>query len=160
MRLRRAGASLVERQVLRGETWLKDRARRFDRVLVDAPCSGSGAWRRDPHARWQLTPGRLAGYGAAQARSLDQAARLVRPGGRLVYITCSLLRSENERRIEAFLRTRDEFSLLSAAEVWAETLGTENPDPDSFRESCLRLTPARHGTDGFFVAVLERGAAG
>ncbi len=174
-RLRRAGASLVQRQVLQGEDWLKSQAGKFtgkfagkfagkfDRVLVDAPCSGSGAWRRDPHARWQLTPDRLARYRAAQAESLDKAATLVRPGGRLVYVTCSVLPEENERQIEAFLSRQDEFALRPAAIVWSETLGmveTEDPDPGTFREDCLHLTPARHGTDGFFVAVLECRAAG
>ncbi len=157
-RLRRAGADLAERRVLKGEAWLRVQAGKYDRVLVDAPCSGSGAWRRDPHARWQLTPERLAGYRDAQARSLDKAATLVRPGGRLIYVTCSVLPEENEHQIEAFSHGRDGFSLLPAAQVWAEALGSENPGPETFRESCLRLTPARHGTDGFFVAVLERGA--
>lgn len=156
VRLRRAGASLVERRVLKDEAGLEELAGKFDRVLVDAPCSGSGVWRRDPHARWQLSPERLAGYRDAQEQSLGKAARLVRPGGRLIYVTCSVLRVENEDRIEAFLRTREGFSLLPAEQVWAKSLGAENPGPDTFRESYLRLTPARHGTDGFFVAVLER----
>jgi len=156
-RIRRAGATLVERQVLKGEDWMQAQAGTYDRVLVDAPCSGSGAWRRGPHARWQLTPERLAGYRDAQARSLGKAAKLVRPGGRLIYVTCSVLCEENERQIEAFLQSHDEFSARPVAQVWAETLGPEMPDRESFRESCLRLSPARHGTDGFFVAILQRG---
>ena len=170
-RLRRAGASLVERRVLRGTDWLQAQAGGFERVLVDAPCSGSGAWRRDPFARWQLDPERLALYGAAQADSLDKAAGLVSPGGRLVYVTCSLLPEENEVRVEAFLKARGGgaggeagagFTLLPAARIWDETLGrlgAAPPRPAPFAERFLRLTPARHGTDGFFVAVLERNAA-
>ncbi len=156
VRLRRAGASLVERRVLKDEAGLEELAGKFDRVLVDAPCSGSGAWRRDPHARWQLTPARLTGYRDAQEQALNKAAGLARPGGRLIYVTCSVLRAENEERIEAFLQGQAGFSLLPVEQIWAETLGAENPGPDTFRESYLRLTPARHETDGFFVAVLER----
>lgn len=159
-RLRRAGATLVERQVLRGTDWLEAQAGRFDRVLVDAPCSGSGAWRRDPFARWQVNAERLARYGQAQADSLGAAAGLLAPDGRLIYVTCSLLPEENEVRLEAFLRTRSDFTLLPAERVWQETLGrlgAAPPRPAPFAERFLRLTPARHGTDGFFVAILERG---
>ena len=161
-RLRRAGVTMVERQVLRGTDWLAAHAGAFERVLVDAPCSGSGTWRRDPFARWQLNAERLAHYGAAQADSLDKAAGLVGPGGRLIYVTCSLLPEENEVRIEAFLKARSDFTVVPADRVWGETLtplGAAPPAPAPFQDRFLRLTPARHGTDGFFAAVLERSAA-
>ncbi len=159
-RLRRAGVSLVERQVLEGEGWLKDNAGRFDRVLVDAPCSGCGAWRRDPHARWRMTPESLARAQDAQTGSLRKAADLVRPGGRLIYATCSLLPEENEMQVEAFLRDHSEFT-VRPAQVWKETLGAMGAAPPNlapFQGDYLFLTPARHGTDGFFAAVLERTA--
>lgn len=158
-RLRRAGVGMVERRVLRGSDWLRAEAESFDRVLVDAPCSGSGAWRRDPFARWRLSPERLAHDREAQAESLGKAAGLVRPGGRLIYATCSLLPEENDVQIEAFLKERGDFAVLPAPRVWDEALvplGAPPPRPLPFRDGFLCLTPARHGTDGFFVAILER----
>ena len=83
---------------------------------------------------------------------LASAARLVKPGGRLVYATCSLLREENEAQAEGFLAAHPDFALYPAARAWAETIGGESPGGDEY----LRLTPARHGTDGFFVAIFER----
>ncbi len=83
---------------------------------------------------------------------LASAARLVRPGGRLVYVTCSLLREENEAQAEAFLAAHPDFALYPAARAWTETIGGESPGGDEY----LRLTPARHGTDGFFVAIFGR----
>lgn len=157
-RLRRAGVSIVERRVLPDANWLRAQAAAFDLLLVDAPCSGSGAWRRDPYARWQLDEEQLARYAQAQADSLEQAAGLVRPGGRLVYVTCSLLPEENEVRVQAFLQAHDGFSAQSAAEAWAAA-GLPMPPESPFKGTFVQLTPARHGTDGFFVAVLARDAA-
>lgn len=128
---------------------LTDRA---DCVLVDAPCSGTGAWRRSPDARWRLTPELLDGYRAAQAEVLVRGAQLVRPGGRLVYVTCSLLPSENEHRIGAFLGGNDNFAVFPPAELWPHDIALPPASPDGY----LRLTPASTGTDGFFVAVLRR----
>lgn len=127
-------------------------AGRVDCVLVDAPCSGTGAWRRSPDARWRLGPDTLAGYRAAQEEVLARAADLVRPGGRIVYVTCSLLPSENERQVEAFLATHAGFAVVSWAAFWPEG---EVPPPAP-PGSALRLSPASTGTDGFFVAILER----
>lgn len=129
--------------------------REFDRALVDAPCSGVGAWRRHPDARWRLSEADLDGHTAAQDRVLRQAADLVRPGGRLVYATCSLLPCENARRIEAFRRERQDFAPLPVERAWAEGVGGTCPGAGEH----LLLTPAGHGTDGFFVAVLERSEA-
>ena len=154
-RLVRAGAEFVETHVLAGEDpWLAQEAGTFDRVLVDAPCSGSGAWRRQPDARWRLTAVRLTHYLQSQAEVLRVGADLVRPGGRLIYATCSLLACENQAQTAAFLANRPDFRAVPVAEVWAEALGTAypgGPDPS------FLLTPARHGTDGFFLTILERG---
>jgi len=159
-RLKRAGVGNVERHRLDDEAWLARHAGGFNRVLVDAPCSGTGAWRRQPDARWRLTPETLEGYCASQARILAQAAPLVAGGGRLIYATCALLPSENRRQVEAFLAARPDFSLLPAQAVWAETMvpagAAAAPEPAPFLGPYLLLTPARHGTDGFFAAILER----
>jgi 16S rRNA (cytosine967-C5)-methyltransferase len=153
-RLRRAGVGNAERRVLTSERdkWVKRHAGGFDRVLVDAPCLGTGTWRRNPDAKWSATPRDLDELVIRQQQILASAARLVRPGGRLVYATCSLLREENEAQAEAFLAADREFSVIPAPRAWQETIGGHSPGGERF----LRLTPARHGTDGFFVAVFER----
>ncbi len=134
-RLRRAGVHNVERHLLTaGDKFLKRRAGTFDRVLVDAPCTGTGTWRRNPDARLRLTQSDLAELLPKQAAILDQAAPLVRAGGRLIYATCSLLREENEDQVTGFLARHPEF----------------------IRTDSLVLTPARHDTDGFFASVLVR----
>ena len=152
-RLRRAGVHNVERRHLEGERdgWVKRHAGAFDRVLVDAPCSGTGTWRRNPDARWTLTEADVADLQALQARILASAARLVKPGGRLVYVTCSLLPAENERQAEAFAASSG-FVPLPVAEIWRDVVGTACPSSGPW----LALSPARHGTDGFFIAVFER----
>ena len=125
---------------------------KFDRVLVDAPCSGTGTWRRQPELRWRLTPERLEQLKQTQSQLLDGGARRTKPGGRLIYATCSLLPSENEDQIAAFLERHADFAIMPLRDVWAESIGTEPPpDPDSF----FRATPRSTGTDGFFSAVLE-----
>jgi len=155
-RIRRAGVSIVQRKALSSarDPWVKRHAKGFDRVLVDAPCTGSGTWRRNPDAKWRLKPGDLEELTALQAEILDSAQRLVRPGGRLIYVTCSLLLEENERQVERFLAGHEEFKLLPIAPIWQATVGGDCPA----RGEVLRLSPARNGTDGFFVAVLERAA--
>jgi 16S rRNA (cytosine967-C5)-methyltransferase len=156
-RLRRAGISNVERRALTTERdkWVKRHAESFDRVFVDAPCTGTGTWRRNPDAKWRLTPKDLAELTDLQARILDSAQRLVRPGGRLIYATCSLLPAENERQINAFLEAHRDFALVPVGQVWRDAFGKPWTEPGDM----LQLTPARHGTDGFFVAVLTRVAA-
>lgn len=152
-RLRRAGVGNVERHLLQpGDKWAKRRAGGFDRVLVDAPCSGTGTWRRNPDARRHLTEAGLAELLARQAAILDAAAPLVRIHGRLVYATCALLDDENEAQVQQFLARHPAFRLVPLAEAWT----LDVPPPVS--GDCLALTPARHGTDGFFAAVLERAA--
>ena len=115
-----------------------------DLVLVDAPCSGSGTWRRSPEGRWRLTPERLSRVIALQARLLDLAAPLVKPGGTLVYAVCSILGREGAGQVDAFLGRHSSWAVQDA-------LAAGRPDG----QGCL-LTPARDGTDGFFVARLQR----
>ncbi len=155
-RLRRAGASIVQRVPLADarDKWVKRHAGGFDRVFVDAPCTGTGTWRRNPDARWRLRPEDLASLTALQADILDSARRLVKPGGRLVYATCSLLKEENEDQVDRFLAAHPDFALVPVSEVWPDVLEGDCPA----RDATLRLSPARHGTDGFFVAVLARRA--
>jgi 16S rRNA (cytosine967-C5)-methyltransferase len=129
----------------------------FDRVLVDAPCSGSGNWRRDPEARWRLTPTDLQRYCETQRLLLERAAPLVRERGRLIYVTCSLLKMENRDQITAFLARHGEFAPVALAPLWS-AVGLAGACPAEGHE--LLLTPARHGTDGFYLAVLERSAPG
>ncbi|MBX3504183.1 MAG: RsmB/NOP family class I SAM-dependent RNA methyltransferase [Parvibaculum sp.] len=127
---------------------------RADCVLADAPCSGTGAWRRSPDARWRLTPEMLAGYCAAQDEVLARGARLVRPGGRLVYVTCSLLPSENEERVAAFAAANPGFVLEDWQAHWPDGL----PALPAPAGGALRLSPVTAGTDGFFIAILRREA--
>ncbi|MBL8708502.1 MAG: RsmB/NOP family class I SAM-dependent RNA methyltransferase [Rhodospirillaceae bacterium] len=153
-RLKRAGAFNVERRGLESERdpWVKRHAGTFDRVLVDAPCSGAGTWRRNPDAKWRLSPDDLTRLTALQKSILDSAQRLVKPGGRLIYATCSLLAQENDQQVEAFLANHPDFAAVPVADVWQQVIATDCPA----REATLSLTPLRHGTDGFFVAVMER----
>ena len=156
-RIRRAGIDNIEPKLLDSERdrWVKRQKRKFDRVLIDAPCTGTGAWRRNPDSRWR--PVDLAEVTALQARIVDRAARLVKPGGRLVYATCSLLPEENEAQIDRLLAADPGLRPVPVAEIWPDAVGTP-PPADLAAAPALRLTPHRHGTDGFFVAVLERTA--
>jgi len=152
-RLRRAGVHNAERHLVEpGDKWAKRRAGGFDRVLVDAPCTGTGTWRRNPDARLRLRPVDLEELAPKQAGILDDAARLVRVGGRLVYATCSLLLDENEAQVDAFLARTPGFAVVPLADAW--TLPVPPPGPGPY----LSLTPLQHGTDGFFGVVLERTA--
>jgi 16S rRNA (cytosine967-C5)-methyltransferase len=153
-RLNRAGVHNVERRGLESERdpWVKRHAGTFDRVLVDAPCSGTGTWRRNPDAKWRLAPSDIDELVDLQRRILVSAARLVKPGGRLVYATCSLLPRENQQQVEWFLAQAEEFSLVPMTEVWQSVIGTTPPGSGPY----LSLTPASHGTDGFFLAVMAR----
>ncbi|MCP5432901.1 MAG: RsmB/NOP family class I SAM-dependent RNA methyltransferase [Alphaproteobacteria bacterium] len=157
LRFRRAGAHNITTRAFSSarDPYVKRHARSFDRVLVDAPCSGTGTWRRNPDARWNALAPDLRELTALQSEILESAARLVKPGGRLVYVTCSLLKEENEARIAAFLAAAPDFRAVPASEAWAASAGGAFPGDDPY----LRLSPARHGTDGFFVAVMEREAA-
>ena len=152
-RLKRSGLSNVHPQRIDSETdvRVKRLAGRIDAVLVDAPCSGTGTLRRNPDLKWRMDPQALDELGAKQAAILASAARLPRPGGRLVYATCSLLAQENEAVVDAFLQTHPGWRRLHAGEVLArQSVPIEGLGQD------LRLLPHLHGTDGFYAAVLER----
>lgn len=127
---------------------LAELAGRMDLVFADAPCTGSGVWRRRPDAKWRLSPEQLERRKAEQDGVLSQAASCVKPGGRLIYVTCSLFAEENEDRVAAFVAQAAEFIVEPAAGVADEYLTAEG---------YLRLTPCSAGTDGFFAAVLRRG---
>ncbi|MBB2163572.1 RsmB/NOP family class I SAM-dependent RNA methyltransferase [Gluconacetobacter sp. 1b LMG 1731] len=149
-RLRRAGVHNAERHLLvPGDRWARRRAGSFDRVLVDAPCTGTGTWRRNPDARLRLTERDLEELTAKQAEILSTAATLVRPGGRLIYATCSVLREENQDRIASFLASSPQFRRAGPEP------GCGLP-PDLAQDGMIALSPLRHGTDGFFAAILER----
>jgi len=121
----------------------------MDVVFIDAPCSGTGSWRRHPDTKWRLTPDTLARRQADQDQVLNDGAGFVKAGGRLVYVTCSVLPEEDEDRVAAFLERRPDFARKPA---------TEDPELTRFLTAAgdLRLTPFNAGTDGFYVAVLER----
>lgn len=153
-RARNAGLHNIQTRLLASETdpWIKRHKGSFDRVLIDAPCSGTGTWRRNPDARWRSLGEGLGDLFGLQTRILASAARLVKPGGRLVYATCSLLPEENEEQVAAFLAAHPAFHLVPLREAAPGLAGSAHPD-------YLSLTPARHATDGFFAAVMERKAA-
>lgn len=152
-RLARAGVDNVTLQVIEHERdpFVKRHKDSADWVLVDAPCSGSGTWRRNPDLKWRLTPQDLEEVKVIQSQILDSACRLVKPGGRLVYATCSLFAEENQAQIEQFIVGHPDFRVEPLAEIWNKhsldcgALGT-----------ALRLSPHRDGTDGFFAMVLRR----
>jgi 16S rRNA (cytosine967-C5)-methyltransferase len=155
LRLKRAGAENAERVLLTGtddDPYFKRKAAQFDRVLVDAPCSGTGAWRRHPEAKWGV-PVDLARLTALQDAILARAAKMLKRGGRLVYATCSMLPVENGERVAAFLAAHPNFRRIDAADVWGKVMMAPYPGRDP---SQLQLTPFQHGTDGFFASVLER----
>jgi 16S rRNA (cytosine967-C5)-methyltransferase len=124
----------------------------FDTVLVDAPCSGTGTWRRQPELRWRLTAERLSELMNLQDQLLDQAAALVRPGGRLVYATCSILGCENQDRVAALRDRHPGFQLLNLAENLPGTM----PGPVPGLDQDFRASPAKTGTDGFYCAALVK----
>lgn len=155
-RIGRSGATNIE--VIGAEDRQKlAAAAPFDCVLIDAPCSGSGAWRRKPDAKWRLTEKQLQQRLKDQRQVLENGFELVRPGGRLVYITCSVLAEENGDQVKAFLSAHPEFSVVPYKEQWASNIGGEPPKSADGSEETLLLTPHQHGTDGFFVAVMRRG---
>jgi 16S rRNA (cytosine967-C5)-methyltransferase len=158
-RLARAGARNVQVRAPRGSRdILSDLAGRCDVVLIDAPCTGSGAWRRNPDAKWRVRPGALEQRIKDQNESLERAAKYVKPGGHLVYVTCSLLKAENEDRVAAFLAAHDAFLPLEAAH-WATACGLPALAAQaSSLGAGFRFSPLRTATDGFYVAPLTRAA--
>ena len=158
-RLERADVRNVQVRTPRGATdVLADLAGHADLVLIDAPCTGTGSWRRNPDAKWRVRPGALEQRSKEQAGLLDRAAALVKPGGRIAYVTCSVLAAENGDQVRAFLARHPEFVVVPTTETTA-ALGER---AFLFRravltmEEGLLMTPRRTDTDGFFVAVLRR----
>jgi 16S rRNA (cytosine967-C5)-methyltransferase len=142
------------------DTWLHDNAKIADRVLADVPCSGSGAWRRAPESRWRLTAETLQEYIDQQRDILAKAGSLVKSGGRLIYVTCSILPAENEDQIAWFLENHPDFSALPVTDLWARIIGgtppTSSPTSTVTSALALRLSPASSQTDGFFIAILQK----
>ncbi|MFG1465111.1 RsmB/NOP family class I SAM-dependent RNA methyltransferase [Xanthobacter sp. DSM 24535] len=158
-RLARAGVRNVQIRAPRGDAdVLADLVGQMDLVLVDAPCTGTGTWRRNPDAKWRMRPGALAERIAEQAKILEAATRYVKSGGRLAYVTCSLLDVENGAQIRALMEKHPDFSVVPPMET-VLALGSQGL---ALRTAALEstegllLTPRRTGTDGFFVSVLKR----
>lgn len=153
-RLKRAGTRNV--QVHDDLSSLSPFANRFDRVLVDAPCTGTGTWRRRPDTKWRLTEKNLEERLSQQEEALASAAEFVRPGGTLLYVTCSVLPEENENQVYSFCEDNPQFEILSAAEAWEDLFGTDKPKPWSTDMKTVTLTPASTETDGFFFCAMGR----
>jgi 16S rRNA (cytosine967-C5)-methyltransferase len=158
-RLSRAGVHNADIRAPKGEAdTLADIKASADLVLIDAPCTGTGTWRRNPDAKWRMRPGALEIRLKDQAEVLDRAASLVKPGGRITYVTCSVLRAENNDQVSAFLSRHAGFTLVPPADT-ATVLWDKAED---FAAAALQspegwlMTPRRTGTDGFFVSVLRR----
>jgi 16S rRNA (cytosine967-C5)-methyltransferase len=159
-RLTRAGARNVQVRAPKGkqDEPVADLSGRADLVLVDAPCTGTGTWRRNPDAKWRVRPNSLEDRVAEQAAVLDRAAPLVKKGGRLAYITCSVLPGENEGAISAFLGRTEGFAPVPPAEAAAHAGLDDLAAFTTLKGLGLQLTPLRTQTDGFFVSVLRREA--
>ena len=132
-----------------------DSDREFDRFIIDAPCTGTGTWRRAPDGKYRLSPGLLKGINRTQSELLEIGALKTKSGGRLIYITCSILPDEDELMIDAFLVEHPEFYPLNMAELWERKIGCAYPHHS---EKYLKMSPLSTGTDGFFIAVLEKKA--
>ncbi|MBL4905903.1 MAG: RsmB/NOP family class I SAM-dependent RNA methyltransferase [Sneathiella sp.] len=157
IRSRRSGVNILESHQLFQDERDGEIFERFggsmNRVFVDAPCSGSGTWRRQPDQKWFFTEEKLQELTVLQREILAQARKLVAPGGRLIYATCSILRQENADQVSQFLEKHPDFSILPVAELWGEKgLAGE------YDEQFLNLTPDKAGSDGFFTAILIRAA--
>jgi 16S rRNA (cytosine967-C5)-methyltransferase len=158
-RLSRAGVHNAEVRTPKGEAEpLSDIKASADLVVIDAPCSGTGTWRRNPDAKWRIRPGALEIRMKDQVEVLDRAAPMVKPGGRIAYITCSVLAEENGEQVKAFVARHPEFAVLPPD----QTAGVLWDKAEAFAEAALQLpegwlmTPRRTGTDGFFVSVLKK----
>jgi 16S rRNA (cytosine967-C5)-methyltransferase len=153
-RAKRAGAHNVEVRPARSD--LGSLAGKMDAVLIDAPCTGTGIWRRRPDSKWKLTERALGNRLREQSEILASAVRYVKPGGRLVYATCSLLPEENTEQVAAFVAANPDFRALSGADIIAG-MDVQSLAPASIDTgNGLILSPGRTGTDGFFVSVLRR----
>ena len=153
-RIKRAGTRNV--QVHAPDDDISALVGNMDKVVIDAPCTGSGTWRRRPDAKWRLSEENMAMRMQQQDEVLSQGSTFVRPGGCLVYITCSVFPEENENQVYAFCEDNPDFEILSAGEAWQEIYGFDKLQPWSSDMKCITLTPASTHTDGFFFAVMGR----
>jgi 16S rRNA (cytosine967-C5)-methyltransferase len=161
-RLERAGARNVQVRTPTGRgvgsDVLADLAGRADLVMIDAPCTGTGAWRRNPDAKWRIRPGALAERIKEQQAALERAVILAKPSARIAYVTCSVLAEENNDQVGAFLIRHPDFSVEKPAEVM-KVLGERAylfARAVLISDEGLLMTPRRTDTDGFFVSVLRR----
>ncbi|MBD8553831.1 RsmB/NOP family class I SAM-dependent RNA methyltransferase [Rhizobium sp. CFBP 8762] len=155
-RLKRAGTRNV--QVHDNINSLTPLAGKFDRVLVDAPCTGTGTWRRRPETKWRLNEKNLDERLHQQREALEAASRYVRDGGVLIYVTCSILPQENEEQVAQFLAANPDFKQASAVESWESQFAAATVKPWSHDGKSITLTPARTDTDGFFLSILQKSA--
>jgi 16S rRNA (cytosine967-C5)-methyltransferase len=153
-RLKRAGTRNV--QVHDDAKALKSLSARCDKVLVDAPCTGTGTWRRRPDTKWRLTEKNLDERTAQQQDALAQASVYVRPGGELIYVTCSVLPQENEEQVRRFTAEHRDFEIASALPSWGSLFGKDSTRPRSSDGKTITLTPASTDTDGFFFCRMLR----
>ena len=163
-RLSRAGVHNCEVRTPKGQgkdggDALSDIRGTADLVMIDAPCTGTGTWRRNPDAKWRIRPGALEVRLKAQGEVLDRAAQLVKPGGRIAYVTCSVLPAENNAQVRSFLARHGEFAVVPPVETMAVLWDRADDFAAATLQSAegLLMTPRRTGTDGFFVSVLRRG---
>ena len=155
MRKKRAGAHNIRTHLLSSENdkWVKQHAQSADIVLIDAPCTGTGTWRRNPDSRWNLKPTDIQELVALQKSILDSAKRLVKPGGTLVYATCSLLKEENENQVEWFLAHNTDFN---AGQIELPEVLKTQTDRFQCKEHQFRSYPGLSGTDGFYLATIAK----
>lgn len=155
-RCKRADLHNVQQQVIPEDGQTNEALEKIgdgaDIVFVDAPCSGSGTWRRQPEQKWFLTEEKLSEYINLQAEIIEKAAKFVKPGGRLIYATCSLFADENANQVEAFLAKNTEYKVIPVDTLWAEAGLLGEPISTPY----LQITPDSFGADGFFTAVLQR----
>jgi len=160
-RITRAGARNIQVRTPRGEAdVLTDLAGRMDLALIDAPCTGTGAWRRNPDAKWRVRPGALADRLKQQEVLLDRAVSLLKAGGRIAYITCSVLPEENGDQVGAFLDRHRDFSVVPPRELAAASLGERSfmfCQAAKLSDEGVLMTPRTTDTDGFYVAVMRKG---
>ena len=162
-RSQRAGSRNIQIKVIpevgsNRERVLSGLSGKADRVVVDAPCWGTGTGRRNPDQRWRLSEKQITDYAAVQLDLLSEGARLVAPGGRLIYMTCSLLQEENESVVDAFFAAHGttDWKLLNYKSVWSDVLSSEPAETTAKNQAMLQLVPHLHQTDGFFVAIMEK----
>ncbi len=153
-RLKRAGTRNV--QVHDDRNGLLQLRGKFDKVLVDAPCTGTGTWRRRPDTKWRLTQKNLDERTSQQQEALAQAGEFVRPGGALLYVTCSVLPEENEAQVNRFAAQNPDFEVVETLSSWETLFGKDVAKPRSSDGKTITLTPASTDTDGFFFSRLQR----